>query len=486
MHKKQSSLIFKLMMSINIISIVVIIGLSGTTMLKMTSGAERMVGIEMENLVNFVKLTASEFIWNMNNDILNSISSQLLENPSLESVAFLDAKNIIITKQVKKGSEIANVAAADKTSKYRSIKAPIVYGPDKKVIGTVEFEYNLNSVENIKNDFLKSSFFGTIIAQLILGLFLFFIVKKTTGRLSQIAQDLREVTHKNQISSEMVQKVSEEVSAATQEQASSIQETVTTLDEITSMVNTSVEGSQKSAVKAEESLNIANTGKGVVLEMISTMEEIDKSNHDIMDEIKHSNQKISGIVKVINEISQKTAVINDIVFQTKLLSFNASVEAARAGEHGKGFAVVAEEIGNLAQMSGVAAKDITNMLEGSIKNVESIVVETNDNIQNLIKIGNNKVKDGVEVASRCGKVLDEVVENAALVKSMMNAVAVASSEQAAGIKNITVAMNQLDQTTVSNSNTANRSFSSSKELAVQVTELQNTVEELETEVFGSK
>ena len=333
---------------------------------------------------------------------------------------------------------------------------------------------------------MKSSFFGTIIAQLILGLFLFFIVKKTTGRLSQIAQDLREVTHKNQISSEMVQKVSEEVSAATQEQASSIQETVTTLDEITSMVNTSVEGSQKSAVKAEESLNIANTGKGVVLEMISTMEEIDKSNHDIMDEIKHSNQKISGIVKVINEISQKTAVINDIVFQTKLLSFNASVEAARAGEHGKGFAVVAEEIGNLAQMSGVAAKDITNMLEGSIKNVESIVVETNDNIQNLIKIGNNKVKDGVEVASRCGKVLDEVVENAALVKSMMNAVAVASSEQAAGIKNITVAMNQLDQTTVSNSNTANRSFSSSKELAVQVTELQNTVEELETEVFGSK
>lgn len=64
--------------------------------------------------------------------------------------------------------------------------------------------------------------------------------------------------------------------------------------------------------------------------------EISESNNRILQQVEDSNQKITDIVKVINEIGTKTKVINDIVFQTKLLSFNASVEAARAGEHGKG------------------------------------------------------------------------------------------------------------------------------------------------------
>ena len=74
---------------------------------------------------------------------------------------------------------------------------------------------------------------------------------------------------------------------------------------------------------------------------------------------------------LISEIGNKTKVINDIVFQTKLLSFNASVEAARAGEHGKGFSVVAEEVGNLAHMSGNSAKEITQLLESSINRVNN-------------------------------------------------------------------------------------------------------------------
>jgi methyl-accepting chemotaxis protein len=87
-----------------------------------------------------------------------------------------------------------------------------------------------------------------------------------------------------------------------------------------------------------------------------------------------SNDEISSIVKVIAEIGDKTKVINDIVFQTKLLSFNASVEAARAGEQGKGFAVVAEEVGNLATMSGKAAEEISSMLGDSMGKVELIVM----------------------------------------------------------------------------------------------------------------
>ncbi len=474
----KKSLIIKLMTWINILSIFVIVCLSSSIMFRMMKGTEQMVVSEMENLANTVRLTSADFVWNLNNDALNSITKQLLENSSVESVTFFDMKEKVLSKAENEKNA--------KGKNHRSVKMPIIYGADKQTIGFVEFMYNLNKVEVVKDEFIKITFFGILIAQLAMCLILYFVLRKTTNRLSAIAEKLRGVSQKNQTSSEEVKTISEEVSSATQEQASSIQETVTTLDQITSMVNTSVESALNSSIKAEESLNIANEGKGVVKEMIYSMEQIDKSNKDIMEEIKNSNERISSIVKVINEISQKTAVINDIVFQTKLLSFNASVEAARAGENGKGFAVVAEEVGNLAQMSGKASSEISQILGDSIKTVNTIISETNHNIQKLIDVGNSKVKEGVEVAGRCGKVLDEVVDNAALVKTMMNEVSVASREQAEGVKNISLAMNQLDQTTLSNSNTAQRSFQSSKELSVQASELQSNVVELEVEIFGRK
>jgi methyl-accepting chemotaxis protein len=311
-------------------------------------------------------------------------------------------------------------------------------------------------------------------------------LKKTTISLQLIGEKLKVVSEKNQLSSEVVQKISEEVSSASTEQASSIQETVATLDEISSMINTAVEGSLNSTKKAEESLKIAEGGKLVVGRMIKSMEEIDQSNNTIMEEIKKGNERMAGIAKVISEISQKTTIINDIVFQTKLLSFNASVEAARAGEHGKGFAVVAEEVGNLAQMSGKASNEISQMLGTSINTVNNIILETNESIQVLFKMGNEKIKEGVAIADECGKVLDDVVENAEVVRSMMKEVSVASMEQSTGMKNIASAMNQLDQTTLSNTNSAHRSFQNSKELAMQSKELNEVVIELDAEIFGSK
>ena len=177
-------------------------------------------------------------------------------------------------------------------------------------------------------------------------------------RIITMVDSLRESAASTSANSNNIKDASQKVSAAATEQASAIQETVATLNEITAMVNKSVEYAKQSTDKAVDSHDIAQQGKEAVNEMQRAMSEINQSNQNIMEATTDSNKKIEGIVKVITEISDKTNVINDIVFQTKLLSFNASVEAARAGEHGKGFAVVAEEVGNLAQMSGNAAKKL--------------------------------------------------------------------------------------------------------------------------------
>lgn len=163
-------------------------------------------------------------------------------------------------------------------------------------------------------------------------------------------------------------------------QASAIQETASTLDEVSQMVKMSAANAANSVSTSTTSEKNANNGKAVVQRVVNAMNDIKDSNQEILKSTSEGNQRISEIVKVINEISEKTKVINDIVFQTKLLSFNASVEAARAGEHGKGFAVVAEEVGNLAQMSGKAAEEISSILGESISKVEGIVTDSQSSI----------------------------------------------------------------------------------------------------------
>ncbi|WP_211363207.1 methyl-accepting chemotaxis protein [Fluviispira multicolorata] len=155
-----------------------------------------------------------------------------------------------------------------------------------------------------------------------------------------------------------------------------------------------------------------NHGKEIINKMINSIEHIKSSNENIIREVIQGNNRISEIVKVISEIENKTKIINTIVFQTKLLSFNASVEAARAGEYGRGFSVVTEEVGNLAQMSGNASKEISTMLQSSIDKVKNIIEETKENIENILNISKNAMNK-----------LDTVTHNNALIaqKSAVNA-----------------------------------------------------------------
>lgn len=205
-----------------------------------------------------------------------------------------------------------------------------------------------------------------------------------------------------------------------------------------------------------------------------------------MQQINQSNEQMTDIVRVIQEIGNKTKVINDIVFQTKLLSFNASVEAARAGEHGKGFAVVAEEVGNLAQMSGNAAKDISSMLGESIQKVEAIVQDTKVKVESLVAQGKGRVEAGVNVARQCGEVLNEIVSDVTSVSGMAKEIASASQEQSIGISEINKAMGQLDQVTQQNASASEHAASAAQKLSTQAESLQRSVVSLVGTIEGAK
>ena len=286
--------------------------------------------------------------------------------------------------------------------------------------------------------------------------------------MADISNKIRSSSQDTFVSSEKLKGASDRVSKAAGEQASAIQETVATLNEIAAMVNKSVDNANSSTEKANLSHEIASEGREAVNNMRQSMKAIETSINHMSVQVEESNEQIENIVKIIGEISNKTAIINDIVFQTKLLSFNASVEAARAGDHGKGFAVVAEEVGNLAQMSGNAAKEISELLGNSKDKVQEIVRHSKEEMGKLVHEGSDKVSVGVDIADRCDEILGEVVEHVSNVKELMVEISHASKEQAEGVNNISIAMNELDEATHSNSDMAHETSSCSHELALSL------------------
>jgi methyl-accepting chemotaxis protein len=324
---------------------------------------------------------------------------------------------------------------------------------------------------------------GTLLMMLI-GFVAMIVARKSSRRLEAVIEHLRGGSEKVSTTATDVTAASYSLSEASTEQAAALQETAASIEEINAMIKKSSENATRSQDVAGKSSEIAKRGKEAVDRMSEAINDINVSNESILHQISESNGQISEIAKVIAEIGNKTKVINDIVFQTKLLSFNASVEAARAGEHGKGFAVVAEEVGNLAQMSGNAAKEISEMLAASIKKVESIVDETKHKVEGLIADGRQKVQSGIVIADQCGVVLNDVVVNVDELNTMVTEITVASHEQSQGVNEITKAMNELDQTTHANATTSQQVSGYANSLSDESKHMNEMVAELVGVVLG--
>lgn len=324
----------------------------------------------------------------------------------------------------------------------------------------------------------------SIISLLIGGVLSYTAMKMINTAIDKVISNLNDSSLQVASAASQIASSSEELSQSTTEQASSLEETASSVEEMSSMINKNSENARVTSENSNTSQMNAVKGRETVNEMIRSIDEINESNNKIMDQINQSNAQLADIVKVITAIGSKTKIINEIVFQTKLLSFNASVEAARAGEHGKGFAVVAEEVGNLAQVSGNASKEISTMLDESILKVERIVNETKFRVEKLIAEGKEKVENGTRIAQSCGHVLEEIVSNISQVTDLAGEISTASSEQSQGISEINKAMQQLDQVTQQNAAASEQAAKAAEDLSVQAQELKNAVSLLVTTIKG--
>ncbi len=313
-----------------------------------------------------------------------------------------------------------------------------------------------------------------------------FFMRYLIRNLQEIVDVLDRSSHEVSNASSQSASSATTLSEASTEQAASLQQTMASVEQISAMVSQNAESAQKTQEAVDLNRRVSEDGSRSVDEMLEAIGEIRNTNDEILTQMETSNKEFSEIVKIISEIGEKTNVINEIVFQTKLLSFNASVEAARAGEHGKGFAVVAEEVGNLAQMSGNAAKQITDMLSDSIKKVNEIVERTKTRVDELVEVGKDKTAMGQATAQKCRESLNKIIANAQGVAAMITEITHASKEQAQGIQEINKAISQLDQVTQQNSSVAQQSSAQADELSAEAKTLSVAVNKLVVFVEGGK
>jgi methyl-accepting chemotaxis protein len=236
----------------------------------------------------------------------------------------------------------------------------------------------------------------------------------TVAKLAATVGEVIGSTDQLSNASSQISGASQSLSQSATEQASSVEETSTSVQQMAASID-----------QNSESAKITNEIAGAAAESAA-----------------QGGSAVEQTVEAMKQIANKIAIIDEITFQTNMLALNATIEAARAGEHGKGFAVVAAEVGKLAERSQVAAQEIGELATGS-----------------------------VQTAERAGALLDQIVPSIAKTADLVQEIASASGEQAVGVGQVNLALNQMSRVTQQNATASEELAATAEEMAAQTTQL---------------
>ncbi|GIX37364.1 MAG: chemotaxis protein [Silanimonas sp.] len=249
------------------------------------------------------------------------------------------------------------------------------------------------------------------------------------------ADALEEVLSQIKIAVEQIHTASDEIaagnadlSARTEQQAANLEETAASVEELTASVRENADSARTGREVAAQAADVAGRGAEEIQQVITSMQ---------------------GIAEGARQIESIITTIDGIAFQTNILALNAAVEAARAGEQGRGFAVVAAEVRALAQRSAASAREIKALIQQS----------------------NRRVDEGAQVVDAAGRTMQDTEAAIRKVNGLMQLIAEASAEQAAGISQVSQTITQMDSATQQNAALVEEATAAAKAMADQAAAL---------------
>ncbi|MAE74798.1 MAG: hypothetical protein CL675_11945 [Bdellovibrionaceae bacterium] len=305
------------------------------------------------------------------------------------------------------------------------------------------------------------------------------LIRRLDKSLGGVTEHLRKHVHELANIGSLVSLNSRNLNRGT----SSVQAAVESTSSASHQIGELLESNKRLIVGAREGneLTQAKVADGLksVQAMKTAMTHIEDMNVHVIDEVRKSQDSFKQLVDIIGKISEKTGVIDEIVFQTKLLAFNASVEAARAGEAGKGFAVVAEEIGSLATLSGNASSEIAGLLGESMTESKKMQSDLDLSMARIQEDSKKTVSDGVKQVDVVAEVLDQINAQSDGTSKSLDEFVVAFSEQTAGLEHIEKSVHELLNLNGETAEFAKKNVESAKRLNARNKDVQLGVRHLD-------
>ena len=286
-----------------------------------------------------------------------------------------------------------------------------------------------------RTNFAKTAATISILCSIVLGVVVLWVITNITRTVGNIASDLAQGSEQVASAAAQISSSAQSLAQGASEQAASLEETSSSTVEVVSMTNRNAENTKNTMALMQGTENRIKDGNERLLEMEQSMEHITSAA-----------QKISAILKTIDEIA----------FQTNILALNAAVEAARAGEAGMGFAVVADEVRNLAQRCAQAAKNTRELIDDSIRSSQN----------------------GKESLDKVAKAIAGITKEAERMKVLVQEVNLGSQEQAERLQHISRAVSEMEQVTQRNASGAEESAAAGEQLTAQSQSLHGLVKTL--------
>jgi methyl-accepting chemotaxis protein len=273
--------------------------------------------------------------------------------------------------------------------------------------------------------------------------------KTMTANLTTMIRQLTDNSTQLVSAATEIASTSEQMARGSQEQTGQTSQVSSAVEEMTATIVESSKNAGEAAGQAKEAANAARAGNQVVTQTIEGMNRIAQV-------VQESAKTVQELAKSSDKIGEIIGVIDDIADQTNLLALNAAIEAARAGEQGRGFAVVADEVRKLAERTGKATKEITDMIKGIQNDTKGAVAGMEQGI--------NEVQQGRELADKAGESLTAIATYSQKVMDMIQQIATAAEEQSAASEQIARSVEGIARVTKENAAGVEQSAAAAEEL----------------------